>query len=237
LIDYQASHSYVLFDRKLLTIGFGRRFTGYKRPTLIFKDLDRLGKISKGKVQFLFAGKAHPMDNEGKYLIKQIHEFSNYLWDNYRVSVAFLENYDMDLAKLMVAGCDVWLNTPRLNNEASGTSGMKAALNGTLNASVLDGWWIEGYKMNKLAGWAICPKSENNKCIDDSDEAVSNAFYNILENEIIPTFYGQRDYWIKRMKNAIFLASYFNCDRVVKEYANRAWNLEMQPRWKSRNNF
>ncbi|MHA1830551.1 MAG: alpha-glucan family phosphorylase [Candidatus Helarchaeota archaeon] len=234
LIDYQSSHSYVLFDSKILTVGFGRRFTSYKRPTLIFKDLDRLGKISKGKVQFLFAGKAHPMDNEGKYLIKQIYEFSNYLWDNYRVSVAFLENYDMDLARLMVAGCDLWLNTPLIDNEASGTSGMKAALNGTLNCSTLDGWWIEGYKMNKLAGWTICPGVEGNKCREDSDQAMSQAFYNILENEVIPTFYGERDLWIKRMKNAIFLASYFNCDRAVKEYASRAWNLEMQPRWRQK---
>ncbi|MHA1270028.1 MAG: alpha-glucan family phosphorylase [Candidatus Helarchaeota archaeon] len=237
LIDYQGSHSFVLFDRKKLTVGFGRRFTSYKRPTLIFKDLDRLGKICKNKVQFLFAGKAHPMDNEGKYLIKQIYEFSNYLWDNYKVSVAFLENYDMDLAKMMITGCDLWLNTPKRNNEASGTSGMKAALNGTLNCSVLDGWWIEGYKMNKLAGWAICPKIVNGSCEDDDDQIISEAFYKILENEIIPTFYGQRDLWIKRMKNAIFLASYFNCDRVVKEYASRAWNLEMQPRWRKRNNY
>jgi starch phosphorylase len=237
LIDYQASHSYVLFDPKILTIGFGRRFTSYKRPTLIFRDLDRLGEVSRGKVQFVFAGKAHPMDNEGKYLIKQIHEYSDYLWDKYKVSVAFLENYDMDLAKTMIAGCDIWLNTPRLNNEASGTSGMKAAINGTLNCSTLDGWWIEGYKMNKLAGWVICPNLEEGNCPKDDDNAIANAFYNILENEIIPIFYGNRSQWIKRMKNALMLGSYFNCARVVMEYAARAWNLEMQPRWRRRNHF
>ena len=232
MIDYQASHSFVLLNPRILTIGFGRRFTPYKRPTVIFKHLDRLGKICKGKAQFLFAGKAHPMDNDGKYLIKQIYEYSDYLWDNYKVSVAFLENYDMDLAKSMLTGCDVWLNTPHVNMEACGTSGMKAALNGTLNCSILDGWWIEGYKMNKLAGWAICPNIKNGDCPDDDSNNITNTFDNVLENEIIPTFYGERNYWIKRMKNAILLASYFNCDRVVKEYASRAWNLEMQPRWK-----
>ncbi|MBD3227585.1 MAG: alpha-glucan family phosphorylase [Candidatus Lokiarchaeota archaeon] len=235
LMDYEASHSHVLLDDRVLTLAFGRRFTSYKRPTLIFSDLDRLGKICKDKVQIIFAGKAHPMDNEGKYLIKKIHESSDYLWDNYRVSVAFLENYDMDLAKLIISGSDVWLNTPRSKNEASGTSGMKAALNATLNCSTMDGWWIEGYKMSNLAGWAICPKIIEGECSSDSDESVAEAFYHILENEIIPTFYGNRDQWIKRMKNAILLASYFNCDRAVKEYATRAWNMTMQPRWRKRN--
>nr|MDO8110091.1 alpha-glucan family phosphorylase [Candidatus Sigynarchaeota archaeon] len=141
LLDYENSHSWVLLDKSHLTIGFGRRITEYKRPLLIFSDSERLEKLSRGKVQYIFAGKSHPADQQSKDLIKKIYTFADELWDSYQIRMAFLENYDIDLARLMVSGADVWLNTPRRYHEASGTSGMKAALNGVLNFSVLDGWW------------------------------------------------------------------------------------------------
>ena len=153
LINYERSRSWVLFDKNLLTIGFARRMAEYKRALLIFEDIERLAKIIENKVQFIFAGKAHPADVQSKSFIKKINEFSDYLWNSYKIGLVFLENYEMELAKLLVSGVDVWLNTPRRYMEASGTSGMKAAINGVLNFSVLDGWWIEGYSMsNKMAG-------------------------------------------------------------------------------------
>ncbi len=155
LIDYQKSHSWVHMKKDMLTIGFARRVAEYKRALLVFSDLERLAGIAKGKVQFVFAGKSHPADNNGKRMIKRIQDISDQLWNSYEIRVAFLENYDWDLSKLMVSGCNVWLNNPRRYNEASGTSGMKAALNGVLNFSTLDGWWLEGYQMDPKAGWAI----------------------------------------------------------------------------------
>ncbi|MHA1650954.1 MAG: alpha-glucan family phosphorylase [Candidatus Helarchaeota archaeon] len=232
LLDYEKSHSHVLLDAKLLTVGWGRRITEYKRPTLIFSDIDRLGRISQGKVQFIFAGKTHPQDNYGKQLIKNIYDASEYLWQNYRVRVAFLENYDMDLAKLMVAGVDLWLNTPRCTLEASGTSGMKACLNGVPNCSSFDGWYIEGMEMDSEAGWTFGPRPEGTSCTTD-DKSDADDFYQLLENEIIPMYYERRNEWIERMKRAIKLVSYFNTHRMVREYATKAYQLEYQPRWKS----
>ncbi|MHA1359598.1 MAG: alpha-glucan family phosphorylase [Candidatus Helarchaeota archaeon] len=232
LLDYEKSHSHVLLDRKLLTVGWSRRITEYKRPTLIFSDIDRLGEISKGKVQFIFAGKTHPRDDPGKQLIKKIYDASEELWDKYHVRVAFLENYDMDLAKMMIAGVDLWLNTPRCSLEASGTSGMKAALNGVPNLSSWDGWWVEGFEMDEKAGWVFGPKLEGDACNYD-DKSDANNLYNILEKEIIPMYYERRNEWIERMKSAVKLASYFNTNRMVREYAEKAWQLQAQPRWKS----
>ncbi|MFX1293890.1 MAG: alpha-glucan family phosphorylase [Promethearchaeota archaeon] len=232
LLDYEKSHSHVLLDKKLLTIGWGRRITEYKRPTLIFLDLDRIGKITKGKAQFIFTGKTHPRDDWGKQLIRDIYNASEYLWDNYRVRVAFLENYDMDLAKLMITGVDLWLNTPRCTLEASGTSGMKAALNGIPHISSLDGWWCEGIEMDPIAGWAFGPRPQGIEC-DLDDKSDANELYRILEKEIIPIYYERRNEWIERMKHAIKLIAYFNTHRMVEEYAKKAWRLELQPRWKS----
>ncbi len=233
LIDYQKGHSWNLLDEELITIGFARRFATYKRAILIFHDIDRLGKICQGKVQFIFAGKAHPKDQMGKDYIKRIFEAGEYLYDNYGVKVVLLENYNMDLAHLIVSGVDVWLNTPERYREASGTSGMKAALNGVLNFSVLDGWWLEGYRMNPLAGWAIGPddSNPNDPRVSNDWTIDSNAIYDILENEIIPT-HMNHDQWLLMSKNAISLAAYFNTHRMIEEYAEKAYKLKRQKPWK-----
>ncbi|MEX2680638.1 MAG: alpha-glucan family phosphorylase [Candidatus Sigynarchaeota archaeon] len=233
LLDYEKSHSWVLLDEKLLTIGFARRVTEYKRPLLIFSDLERLAKIVAGKAQFIFAGKAHPADNQAKSFIKNINDFSDYLWNSYKVRVVFLGNYDMDLAKLMVSGVDVWLNNPRRYREASGTSGMKAALNGVLNFSVLDGWWIEGFKMDPLAGWSIGPGTDDPDAEKKDDAVDVEDLYSKLQDEIIPIYRKNPEDWRNRMKHAIHLVSYFNTHRMVEEYAAKAYKLERQPIWRS----
>ena len=235
LLDFEKSNHYVLMDHNVLTIGFARRFTGYKRGTLIFTDMERLAKISQKKVQFLFAGKAHPRDEHGKSLIKQINDHAEYLWNSYRIKVAFLENYDMDLSKLMVSGCDVWLNNPIRYREASGTSGMKAAHNGLLNLSILDGWWIEGYKMDPLAGWAIGVAPGEPGCDENDDSLEASNIYNLLKKQVIPMYYKKRPEWINRMRHAISLGSYFNTHRMVREYADKSYGLVEQPRWASTN--
>ena len=233
LINYQKGHSWNLLDEELITFGFARRFATYKRATLIFHDIDRLGKLCQGKAQFLFAGKAHPKDVRGKDYIKKIYESGEYLYDNYGVKVVLIENYNMDMAHMLVSGVDVWLNTPERYREASGTSGMKAALNGILNCSVLDGWWLEGYKRNPMAGWAIGPDDSNpsDPGVSNDWDIDSNAFYEILENEIIPT-YMNHDEWLFRSKNAISLAAFFNTHRMVLEYAEKAYRLKKQKPWK-----
>jgi len=233
LINYQKGHSWNLLDEELITLGFARRFATYKRAVLIFHDLDRLGEICKGEVQFIFAGKAHPKDQAGKEYIKKIFEAGEYLYDNYGVKVVLMENYNIDLAHMLVSGVDVWMNYPERYREASGTSGMKAALNGVLNLSVLDGWWIEGYKMKKEAGWAIGKFPENYEEDEELNDWArdANNIYEILEDEIIPT-YMNHDEWLFKCKNAIALASYFNTHRMIEEYAKRAYNLKKQKPWK-----
>ncbi len=233
LISYQKGHSWNLLDEELITIGFARRFATYKRAILIFHNLDRLGKLSQGELQFIFAGKAHPKDQAGKDYIKKIYEAGEYLYDNYGVKVALMENYNMDLAHMLVSGCDIWLNCPERYREASGTSGMKAALNGVLNFSVLDGWWIEGYRKQPDAGWAIGKFPEEYEQSENLNdwERDANEIYSILENQIIPT-YMNHDEWLYKCKNAISLAAYFNTHRMVKEYAQKAYNLKKQKPWK-----
>ncbi len=233
LINYQKGHSWNLLDEELITIGFARRFATYKRATLIFHDIDRLGKICKNTAQFIFAGKAHPKDQMGKDYIKKIFEAGEYLYDNYRVKVVVMENYNMDLAHMLVSGVDLWLNTPNRYREASGTSGMKAALNGVPNFSILDGWWLEGYKMNHLAGWAIGPDDSNpeDPGVSNNWDIDSNAIYETLENKIFPT-YLDHDEWIFQQKNAIALTAYFNTHRMIEEYAEKAYRLKRQRPWK-----
>nr|MDO8109378.1 alpha-glucan family phosphorylase [Candidatus Sigynarchaeota archaeon] len=233
LLDYEKSHSWVLLDEKMLTIGYARRITEYKRPLLLFSDLERFAKISAGKAQFIFAGKCHPADNQAKSFIKNINDFSDYLWNSYKVRVVFLGNYDMDLSKLMVSGVDVWLNNPRRYREASGTSGMKAALNGVLNFSVLDGWWIEGYKMDPKAGWAIGPGTDDPDAEKKDDASDADDLYTKLQDEIIPIYRKNLDDWRERMKHAIRLVSFFNTHRMVEQYAEKAYKLQKQPLWKS----
>lgn len=214
-----------VLDPKALTIGFARRFATYKRATLIFKDVERLKKILSNEdypVQIIFSGKAHPQDEEGKKLIKEINQLSKL--PEFRRKIVFLENYDLNIARYLVQGCDVWLNTPRRPLEASGTSGMKSAVNASLNFSILDGWWCEGYKPE--LGWAIGLGEE----YEDSkyqDEVEANLIYQILENEIVPLFYkrSQDDIpreWVQMMKNSLkYLPVYFNTHRMMKEYLQK----------------
>jgi len=214
-----------LLDHHALTICFARRFATYKRADLLLKDIPRLTKLITDEtrpIQLVFAGKAHPNDNEGKDMIKRIVEFAKV--HDVRHRVAFLENYDINIARYMVQGCDVWLNTPRRPNEACGTSGMKASANGGLNLSILDGWWCEGFKENR--GWSI----GNSDAYDDheyQDEVESQALFNILENEVIPRFYDRKRgnppvKWIEMMKEAMKMAMFdFSSDRMVREYSTR----------------
>jgi starch phosphorylase len=210
-----------------LTIGFARRFATYKRATLLFKDLERLKRILNNPdrpVQIIFAGKAHPHDAGGKALIREIVNVARQ--EDLRQKLVFLENYDMNIARNLVQGVDVWLNTPQRPKEASGTSGMKVIYNGGLNCSILDGWWAEGYNPN--VGWAIGSGEEYpEQQLDHQDYIESEALYNILEQDIVPTFYDRgrdglpRD-WIAKMKNAMrTLGPYFTTRRMVEEYTQR----------------
>ncbi len=210
---------------KALTIGFARRFATYKRAHLLFNDLDRLNEIVNNPdrpIQFLFAGKAHPHDGGGQGLIKRITEVSK--MPQFRGKILFLQNYDMELAKLLVHGVDVWLNTPTRPMEASGTSGEKGVMNGTLHFSVLDGWWVEGYKED--AGWFLTGKKtyENQ---DFQNELDTEKIYNILESEIAPSFYNRNskdipEEWILFMKNSFTkVAPDFTMRRMLKDYQNQ----------------
>ena len=193
-------------DRDLLTIGFARRFATYKRAGLVFSNLERLLALP---VQVVVAGKAHPADAPGKDVMQEIVELARDRRTQGRV--VFLENYDMGLARLLVRGCDVWLNTPRRPLEASGTSGMKAAVNGVLNLSVLDGWWAEGYSPE--LGWAID---------GGSDDADREQLYGLLEQEVVPTFAEDRGRWVGMMQESIAqLAPRFSMQRAVIEYVER----------------
>jgi glycogen phosphorylase len=221
----------VLLEPYSLTIGFARRFATYKRANLIMRDLDRLIRIVTNEqmpVQFIFAGKAHPADEPGKMVIQQVYRAVKDSRAGGRM--VFLEDYDMNLARLLVQGVDVWMNTPRRPNEASGTSGMKAAMNGTLNFSVLDGWWREGY--NGSNGWAIGDERDYTDQ-DQQDDADANSLYETLENEIIPLYYskptidGLPHGWLERVKESIrTLAPQFSTRRMVTEYLSQAYFAE-----------
>jgi starch phosphorylase len=198
-------------------VSFARRMTGYKRPLLLFSDLDRLAAIaSRHPFQVLVAGKAHPRDDSGKDAIRRIHEILTELAG--RIGGAFLADYDMDLAKTLVAGSDVWLNTPLPPMEASGTSGMKAALNGVLNLSVLDGWWVEAC-VEGVNGWAIGKDDDGG---DDDRHAA--ALYDKLDATVLPLFYDDPARWRWMMKQAIGnIAYYFNSQRMMRRYASEAY--------------
>ena len=211
-----------------LLIGFGRRFATYKRAHLLFTDLDRLSKIVNNPdrpVQFLFTGKAHPHDGAGQGLIKRIIEISRR--PEFLGKIIFLENYDMQLARRLVTGVDIWLNTPTRPLEASGTSGEKALMNGVLNFSVLDGWWLEGYR--EKAGWALTEKRtyQNQEYQDQLDAAT---IYSILETEILPLYYdkneaGYSEEWIKYIKNSISqIAPHYTMKRQLDDYYDRFYN-------------
>jgi glycogen phosphorylase len=216
-----------------LTIGFGRRFAPYKRATLLLRDPDRLARILNDPdrpVQVLYAGKAHPRDDAGKQLIQAIINLSER--PEFRRNLVFLENYDMAVARYMVQGCDIWLNTPLRPLEASGTSGMKALANGVINVSTLDGWWDEAWQIGKGSegdvGWAI----GSGESYDDpyqQDQSEAEALYELLEHEIVPTFYDRRSNglprkWIALMKNSIVkLCPEFNMQRMAMQYADESY--------------
>lgn len=225
-----------------LIIGFGRRFATYKRAHLLFTDLDRLARIvnnEKYPVQFVFTGKAHPADGGGQGLIKRIIEISRL--PQFQGKIIFLENYDIALAKRLISGVDVWLNTPTRPLEASGTSGQKAEMNGVLNFSVLDGWWLEGYKPG--AGWALTEKRtyQNQQYQDQLDAAT---IYSMLENEIVPLYYaknskGYSPEWVMYIKNSIAkIAPHFTTKRMLDDYIDRFYSkLADRSEHLARNNY
>jgi starch phosphorylase len=206
----------------VLTLGFARRATEYKRWNLLFQDVERLKQMSSrsGPLQIVYSGKAHPQDQSGKEAIKSILRSKDALKPEIRM--AYLANYDMNLARLMVSGSDVWLNTPQPPMEASGTSGMKAAVNGVPSLSILDGWWIEG-RIEGVTGWSIgedeTPAQEEKGGISDAD-----SLYRKIEQVIMPMFYSDREHFIEIMLHAIALnGSFFNSHRMIQQYVLNAY--------------
>jgi len=222
LIRYIRERSEIQLDPDVLTLGFARRFTGYKRATLLFSNLKRLEEINKHeKIQVVFAGKAHPKDWMGKRLIEEINELKRTLRDT--MKIVYLENYNLEMASFYTSGVDVWLNTPIPPFEASGTSGMKAAHNGVINFSVLDGWWVEGC-IEGVTGWAIGPSPKEEMEDAERRRLEITQLYDKLDYLITPTFYKNRDEWIKLMKNSIGkVAYYFNSHRMMRRYASEAY--------------
>lgn len=213
------------FDPHAFTIGFARRATGYKRATLFFRDLDRLVEIAEtvGPMQIVMAGKAHPKDREGREMIRAVFRARGRLRG--RVSVAYLENYEMELARLLCGGSDIWLNTPVPPLEASGTSGMKAALNGVPSFSTLDGWWVEGC-VPGVTGWAIGEDGGLDSAVDDRDARDAAALLKTLDEEILPCFYGERERYLEIRRSAISLnASFFNTQRMALQYLYEAYGV------------
>ncbi len=224
LIQYVNTEANAGFDKDIFTIGFARRVTDYKRPTLLLHDMQRLRAIMKkqGPIQIVFAGKAHPRDERGKDLIRHIYTVIKELREE--IKMVYLPNYDMALGKLLCAGVDVWLNTPLPPLEASGTSGMKAAVNGVPSLSVLDGWWVEGH-IEGVTGWSIedgiGPTTGEREAVD---ERHVDALYDKLENAVLPCFYKDRDQFIVIMKDVISLnGAFFNSHRMVTQYLHQAY--------------
>jgi starch phosphorylase len=223
----QTIASGALLDPHVLTIGFARRFATYKRANLVFRDLKRLLELvnrPNRPVQIIFAGKAHPADEPGKMLIQEVYRIVKKAENGGRL--VFLEDYDMNLARYLVQGVDVWMNTPRRPNEASGTSGMKAALNGAINFSVLDGWWREAY--NGTNGWAIGEDADLDSEVQDETDAES--LYDTLENKIIPLYYTERGSediphkWVAMIKDSLrTVTPQFSTQRMLKEYVDRLY--------------
>jgi len=209
-------------DPDAFTIGFARRATGYKRADLILSDLDRLREIAKGagKFQIVFAGKAHPKDGGGKDLIRKIFKAKKALKKN--LQVVFLDDYNMEVGGKITAGVDLWLNTPQFPLEASGTSGMKAALNGVPSLSILDGWWVEGH-IEGVTGWAIGSlRNSGDETLDNA--ADSDSLYEKLEDVILPMYYNDRQKYLSVMQHSIAInGSFFNTQRMVQQYVTDAY--------------
>ena len=214
-----------VLDPNAFTIGFARRFATYKRATLLFRDVERLKRILLNKdmpVQIVIAGKAHPKDQPGKSYIREVVQLSRDpdLWKH----VVFVEDYDMKVGREMVQGVDIWLNNPRRGEEACGTSGMKAAINGVLNLSILDGWFDEAYE--NCGGWAI---GDREPYSEDQDLLHASAIYSLLENEIVPMFYERREQtpreWMRRVKQSLqYITPQFDCRRMVREYMSELYD-------------
>ena len=223
LLEYVKAKTGTVLDENVLTIGFARRATAYKRANLIFHDTERLKAICRnvGKLQLIFSGKAHANDPDGKSQIQQILQTRDLLKND--VAIVYLTDYDMSVAKLMTAGVDVWLNTPQPPLEASGTSGMKAALNGVPSLSVLDGWWIEGC-IEGETGWSIGERHENGNGNGERSAKDAAALYDKLEREVLPLFYTNRDGFTDVMRHAISLnGSFFNTQRMIQQYVVKAY--------------
>jgi starch phosphorylase len=215
-----------LLDHHALTIGFARQFATYKRPTLVLSDLNRLRRLLSDParpVQILFAGKAHPADREGQDLIRRLFLLTE---GEFHGRLVFLEDYDIEMARMLVQGCDVWLNTPRRPQEASGTSGQKSPINGGINLSVLDGWWVDGYRGDN--GWAIGDGTVE-ASVEAQDQKDGDSLYRLLEDEVVPRFFehgkdGLPHRWIETMKASIeSIVPRFSAHRMVRDYALEAY--------------
>ncbi len=221
LIAEANKYAPVPLKEDVLTIASARRVVAYKRPELLYTNLERLIEAGQGKLQIIHSGNAHPADPFGQEVIQRMIQRSRELKD--KISIVYLPNYNPDLARLLVSGADVWLNTPTRLHEASGTSGMKAAVNGTINLSTLDGWWIEGYEMDPQSGWRIGPLSQ---ALDADDTRTIDAedLYTQLQYQVIPEYvYPDHVRWARRMKRSIGLAGTFNTHRCLNEYIEKAW--------------
>jgi len=223
LIDFVSKRQNVKLYPDRLTFGFARRAATYKRADLLFTDVERLLKIAGGKLQLIYAGKAHPRDDEGKALIQRVISAGKKLGKE--IPLIYLSEYNMEIGAMLTAGCDIWLNNPRRPLEASGTSGMKAAVNGVLNFSILDGWWIEGY-IEGVTGWAIGPSADiaDMKSYDENQDVED--LYQKLEKKILPLYYSDQSHWVEMMKHSIALiAPYFNTQRMLREYATYGYRI------------
>lgn len=222
LIQHVNKETNVGMDQDIFTIGFARRSAAYKRGDLLFQDLERLKSIvkEKGAIQVIYAGKAHPQDRDGKELIQRIYRAKESL--KREIHIVYLENYDLELAKLVTSGVDLWLNTPQTPMEASGTSGMKAALNGVPSLSILDGWWIEGC-IEGITGWSIADDKPKHESKNDTRED-AYWLYEKLEKVIVPMFYKEREKFISVMQHCIALnGSFFNSQRMLQQYVLNAY--------------
>lgn len=224
LVDEVAVRTGIQLNPNALLIGFARRAAPYKRANLIFQDQSVIEPLLReGKIQLIFSGKAHPHDDNGKNIISSVVAMSR----RYPNSVVFLPNYDMKIGRLLTRGCDVWLNNPRRPQEASGTSGMKSAMNGVLNLSVLDGWWPEGCK-HGVTGWQIGNAYEG----PGQDEHDLRSLYQVLLDEVVPTYYFNRPRWLEMMRASISMSHYqFSSERMLKEYYVRMY-LPAEIYWK-----
>ena len=226
LISFVNTHAGADFDPEILTLGFARRATGYKRMNLLFRDLDALRTmvLTQGPLQIVFGGKAHPRDLQGKDIIRQLFEFRRALAGSVRI--VFIEDYSIERAQLLYAGCDAWLNTPIPPLEASGTSGMKAAMNAVPSISVLDGWWCEGWHEG-VTGWAIGTPNDHERLEGNAlDEYHARALVETLRERVLPTFYQRHTDYVAVMRSALALnGSFFTTQRMVQEYCLRAYTV------------